>query len=305
MDFSALITKMLIFIVLMVTGYLCARRGVLSPDFAKSASRLVLNLFMSATILNSVTAGGLDISNALIPTVMLVFTMTLVASFVLGAVAARLMKLNSDRDAVFELLCSLHNTMFIAVPVAQQLFGNIAVFYLSLSCIPFNLINFSYGVMRMKGGGESGFKLRDVLSMPLISAVVALVIFMLRIDVPMPLKELISSVSGGTMPLSMIVVGASLGSVSLADTFKEKSLYLVAFIKLIIQAIIGWYLAGLLTDDLVLRMTATINVASPSGILVTAFALQYDRDAVYSSEGILLTTMLGMLTLPLWVYILM
>ena len=38
----------------MLVGYIGARRGMLGPDFARGASKLTLNVFMSATILQSV-----------------------------------------------------------------------------------------------------------------------------------------------------------------------------------------------------------------------------------------------------------
>ena len=66
MDFSPLFAKLLTFIALMLAGYAGARKNILCPGFAKSLSWLVMDVFLSCTILNSVTSGDLDISGALI-----------------------------------------------------------------------------------------------------------------------------------------------------------------------------------------------------------------------------------------------
>jgi predicted permease len=39
--------------------------------------------------------------------------------------------------------------------------------------------------------------------------------------------------------------------------------------------------------------------------MVSVLALQYDRDAVFASEGVLLSTVLSMVTIPVIVYIVM
>ena len=60
MELSALLNKMFIFIVLMVIGYVLARRGLFGPAFTKTASSLVLNVFMVGTILSSMISTGAE-----------------------------------------------------------------------------------------------------------------------------------------------------------------------------------------------------------------------------------------------------
>ena len=48
-----------------------------------------------------------------------------------------------------------------------------------------------------------------------------------------------------------------------------------------------------------------ITAATPSAILVTALSLQTGRSGEYSSEGITVTTLLSMITIPLTVYLLL
>ena len=51
MEMSPLISKMLIFVVLMVIGYVCARTKFAGREFTRDASKMVINVFMSATII--------------------------------------------------------------------------------------------------------------------------------------------------------------------------------------------------------------------------------------------------------------
>lgn len=305
MDVSVLIPKMIVFVVLMVIGYLCAKTNFAGREFTKDASKMVINVFMSATIINSVLVSDARLSGGELLQVMLVLCMSVGICWVLAAVSCRLVGLG-DKAPLFELLIAVMNNMFIALPVVETLFGSQAVFYCSLSCIPFNVLLYTFGIYRLQGGeGKGSVRLRDIFSVPLLATLVALVIFLLRPPVPPVVKELASTMSAATMPLSMIVIGSSLGSVSLLDAFKKGKLYLMCVIRLLLCPLLVWLLAGLMTDDLMLRVTATIIAAAPSGVIVSVLAIQYDRDAVFTSEGILLSTVFSMLTIPLIVAIIL
>ena len=305
MDVSVLIPKMIVFVVLMVIGYLCAKTNFAGREFTKDASKMVINVFMSATIINSVLVSDARLSGGELLQVMLVLCMSVGVCWVLGAISCRLVGLG-DREPLFELLVAVMNNMFIALPVVETLFGSQAVFYCSLSCIPFNVLLYTFGIYRLQGGeGKGSVRLRDIFSVPLLATLVALVIFLLRPPVPPVVKELASTMSAATMPLSMIVIGSSLGSVSLLDAFKKGKLYLMCVIRLLLCPLLVWLLAGLMTDDLMLRVTATIIAAAPSGVIVSVLAIQYDRDAVFTSEGVLLSTVFSMLTIPLIVAIIL
>ena len=83
---------------------------------------------------------------------------------------------------MFELLISVMNNIFIGLPIAEALYGATAVLYCALSCIPYNLLLYSYGVWRLRSGkaidnGGSAFKIKDVFTVPLFATLTALLIF--------------------------------------------------------------------------------------------------------------------------------
>ncbi len=306
MDLSALLTKMVIFVVLMVIGYIGARTKLLNGEFTKAASKLTLNVFMSATIINSVIANPPQLSGGELAEVMLACCVSIGLGYLLSALMVRLLPFNRERKPLMELLISVTNTMFIGVPVAEPVFGSQAVFYIAMSCIPFNVLLYTYGVWRMNQSGERvKLHLKDMVCVPLIATVAALLIFVLDIPVPAVAKELCSTLSAATMPMSMLVIGSSLGRVSLLDAFKEKSLYFVSLVRLVLVPLLTLPVLRLITADPVLLGAMVIIAGCPSGIVVTVLAIQYGRDAEYTSKGILLNTVLSMVTLPALVYLLL
>ncbi len=306
MDFTALLNKMVVFLVLMVIGYLLARSGKLDRGAIKALSSLTLNVFLTGSILNSTLGANVELSWSELGTSFLVVWVMQLLGYLIAWLVTLPMPVDKEHKPLFELLMSMGNSMFVALPIVDALFPESrAVFYVSLSCLPFNVLLFTYGVWRIQSGRkDSHVRLRDIFSIPLLAALLALALFLLKPPIPAAVRGLISTLAGGTTPLSMLVIGASLGSVSLLDAFKNGKLYVASFVRLLLIPVLTWLVLRLLTDDPVLLMTSTIVAASPGAVIITVMANQYDRDSVYTAEGTLQSTALSMLTIPLLVWLL-
>lgn len=306
MDFVALLNKMVVFLVLMVIGYVMARSGKIDRSAVKVLSSLTLNVFLTGSILKSTLDVGVELSWSELGRVFLIVWVTQVLGFAVAWLVARPMPVDKDHKPLFELLMALGNTMFVALPIADALFpGSNAVFYVSLTCLPFNVLLFTYGVWLLQSGRENArFRFRNILSVPLLAALAALILFLVKPPLPAAVRGLISTLAGATSPLSMLVIGASLGTVSLLDAFKNGKLYVASAVRLLVVPLITWLVVRLLTDDPVLLMTMTIVAGSPAAVVITVMANQYDRDPVYSAEGTLQSTALSLLTIPLLVWLL-
>ncbi len=299
MELSTLLGKMLVFAVLMLIGYLMARRGAIGPAFTRTASSLVLNVFMVGTILNSMISTGAERDLSNLPEIILMTFMMTLIGYATAWLVTRLVRIEPDNAPSFEILMGVGNSMFIALPIAGALYGAYAVFIVSLSCIPFNVFLYSYGVWRIRGTESGKLRVKDMFSIPLIATLLGLLILVLDLSVPKVIVDIFSSLSGATMPMSMMVIGASLGSVSLLDAFRNPKLAILSAARLILIPILTWVICRFLTDDPVLLMTCMIIAASPSAVIVSVIAIQYGRDGVFASEAVQHSTICSIVTIPL------
>lgn len=301
MDFSALLIKIFIFMVLLATGYLMANKGLLGGGFAKSASTLLLDVFITASIINAVLGERPAIGSSELWKVMLILTLTTLVGYVIAFLAGLFSK-KGEKTAQMELLIEVPNTLFVGLPIVQALYGSEAAFYVGISCVPFNVILFTYGVWKLKRAKAAGNRLnfKDILSPAIIASIIATVIFVSGVSVPRVLKELFGTVSGATVPFSMIVIGATLGNVSILEAFKGKEVWFISFLRLIIAPLAAYVLVGLFTDNQVLLLTCMVLAGCPCGTICTPLSIQYGFDPEFSSHLILVTTILSMLILPLF-----
>ena len=111
------------------------------------------------------------------------------------------------------LTTAFGNVGFVGLPVVAAIFGEEMVFFASLCNIPFNLALYSSCASQLSPEGGR-VRWQDVLNAPVIATLLSIVLLLTRVPVPGVIADTISAVSGVTIPLSMIVIGTSLGAIS-------------------------------------------------------------------------------------------
>ena len=306
MQMSALLTKLALFVIVILIGMIGAKKKILKADFNRGLTWLVINVFLVASIFSSVLSmDASSLSAREFGTIMLLLWVTYLLTYLISGIVIRFLPIKGEKAAQLEMLMSAVNTLFITLPVVETIYGAKGAFIVALGCIPFNVIIYTYGIARLRGSREGGFRLKDILSAPLLATVAATLLFLLRVPVPAAVRGILSSLSAATVPLSMLLVGSSLGNIKLAKALRDKSMILLAAERFLLAPLITFFVMKLFGVDPMLRNIMVITAATPSAIIVTALSIQNGTDGEYSSEGILVTTLLSMITLPITVYLLL
>ena len=295
---------MIIFMVLIITGYVLSRKNILGPEFVKGSSYLILNVFVSASILNSVLGERPELSASAFLNAFLCVFLLIILGYALAGLCIIPVK-GREKKAQLEILMSVTNTLFVGLPIVSMVYGSEAVFYVGMSCVPYNLVLYSYGIWRLVSGkGEGKVRPADMLTISLGAAVLALIIFVLNLRVPEFICELVSTVSGGTVPLSMLVIGASLGRISPKEAFSGLENYLVSLERLIICPLTVYFVLSLVSSNEVLIFTCTVLAGTPVAAITTPLSIRYGYDGEKSSKSIMVSTVLSMVTIPLLIKLL-
>ncbi len=299
MDLSTLLSKMFVFVALMLIGYFLARRGVIGQSFVRTGSKLAVDVFLIGTILGAMLSVEGSVSVAALPSILLLTTLFQIISYAIAYAVRKVIGPAPDRAGAFELLTAVPNSVFIALPIVASLYGDYAVLIVSISCIPFNVLLYSYGAWRVKRADQKSINIREIFSVPLVTTMAGILILLLHIPVPKAARDLLSALGGATMPVSMLVIGASLESVSLLDAFRNRQLALLSAVKLLVIPTVIWLLFRQLTDDSILLMTCMVIAASPGAVVASILAIQCGQDPVFSSEAVQHTTICSVVTIPL------
>ena len=131
----------------------------------------------------------------------------------------------------------------------------------------------------------------------------SVVLLLSRVHVPGVLADTISSVSGATIPLSMLVIGTSLGGISVRSVLTDWRVYVVSAVRLLVCPLLTWLVLRPFAAGALLGISV-LMAACPSAMLVTALCLQYGRSDAFASKCIFLSTILSAVTIPLLIWLL-
>lgn len=193
-------------------------------------------------------------------------------------------------------LGSLQLTLF-----AMMLVG---VLYTSIFLIPMRIVMWSVGTTYFVAGEtvEKRKAIKNVLTHPCLVAIyLGLLCMVTQVQLPSVILNTVKYIGNCNSALTMFIVGtiltdAPLKSIVSRDTVKFSLLRLA----LLPAAALG---VGLLLH---LEPTAlgvsVLMTGMPAGATAAIFAAKYGSDAPFAARNVVFTTLLSMLTLPLWAY---
>ena len=302
---TVLLEKMALLLILLALGYLCARLKLVGPEFNKGLSKLVINVFLAGMILSSVINKKLEMTGGDVAFGLLMMTLSMLICIGIGWLSPTLLRIKDGDKGMYRMLSAFMNNGFMGFPLVAAVYGEDTVFFASLSNIPFNLLLYTVGIMLLqKGDKDTKFSIKSVINVPIAATLIAVVIFVFEIPMPKLVDDVADTISAATVPLSMMCVGLSLGSVSLKEALLQPRLYGISLVRLVICPLAVWLVLRMFITNPVILGTIVLLAACPSAIICTILGIQYGRDGVESSEAIFISTMLSMITIPLLISVL-
>ncbi|WP_295585818.1 AEC family transporter [uncultured Lamprocystis sp.] len=280
---------------LILLGWLIRRHGGLAEGFWRDLERLIYFIFFPALLFHSLAHARLDLLAAWPMVVVgVLFTLT-------GMGLGRLSK-NLFHDplpvyaAAFQ--CSFRFNSFIGLAVAEALHGKAGIAALGLLMgVLVPMANLAAVAVLARHG--EGRWLRELIGNPLILATAAGLAFSLTgLEVPELASTTLELLSRASLPLGLIAVGAGLRLDAL-DHARGHLWYGVAVKLLILPAVaLGLSLAFGLTG--IWFQTAILLAALPVSTVAYVLANRMGGDGRIIAAQVAVTTLLSMITLPLW-----
>ena len=304
MDMSQVVSQMGILVFIMVVGFVCAKIGLTGPEFNRRISGVVMNVLLVFTILYSVMNTDMEMDLAGVGFVTLCFVVMFTVMSTLGFLTAKLLRPGKERSGITFFAVTFANTVFLGFPVIEALYGADGIFIAAISNIPFNLMAYTVGLGAVRGGVK-GLTVRKALAPPLVASLLAVLLFLSGIEVPKFVSDAFGTMSGATIPMSMLIVGTSLGSVSLKSAAGNWRVYAVVAIKLLVAPVVVWFVTRLFVTDEMLLGVTVILASAPTAMIATLFAIECGRDEGYASECVFIGTVLSAVTMPIMIWLLL
>ena len=285
--------------VLVLVGFICDKTKLFTEEASKRTIDLLLYIVTPCMIINAF------LEMEATPRIVQRFFYSLALMFLTHFIAILMNLLffhgKDEQNPVFKYASIYGNVGFMGLPLAQAVIGAEGVLYCTSGLIAFNVITFIHG-FKMMGGSQYHLNIKSLLTNPgILSVVIGLPLFLLKIKLPTVIAEPISLVAGLNAPVAMIIFGTYLSHTNLLTMFLEKRIYLVAFLKLIVLPLIcifGYRFIGVKGSLLV---ACTITACVPSGNNTFMFASKFHKDAGKASQIVALVSVFSIITMPVMI----
>lgn len=313
MEFSAILIALFKLFFLLVAGYALNKIGLLDSHVNKGLTALVVNLTNPALILGSLSSTG-SVTQGEVFVLFLFGIGFYIMLPILAFLVVRLLRIHPEKQGTAELLLIFGNTGFMAIPVLQTIYGDVAVFYINILNMPFNFLIYTYGIyllhrdqkiQRSASEGAASSKEKSTplwklfLSPGILCSLIALVLYFAGLRFPLVLEETFTFVGGVTPPLTMLIMGSILAEFPLKNMFSDLKITLVLTLKLLFFPTVALVLGKLFFSNPVIVGIICLTFAMPCGSMCVMLSKEYNVNTSTASSGVVYTTILSLLTIPI------
>ena len=284
---------------LMIIGAVLTWKRIITADGQKLLTDLVMDVTLPASIIKSFQ---MELSRELLESCLEIFLVAIaiqVGTFLLSALLYRGISDEKHRKVLqYATICS--NAGVLGNPIAEGIFGSMGLLYASIYLIPQRTFMWSAGLTYYTRCPSKKELARKVLTHPCIIAVAfGMVLLVTGTTLPGFLGSTVNSIAGANTAVSMMLIGSFLVGVNVKSMF-QKTFYYYSFVRLFLIPFLVFVPCRLLGLDSMVTGVSTILAAMPAASSTAILAAKYECDEVFASKCVAFTTVLSMVTIPVW-----
>ncbi len=288
---------------MMLVGAWLKKKGIIDENGKKCLTDLCVNVVIPCNIFKScLIEFNMDIFRSC--------AMLLLSAVILQILCLTLNKFIFNRYApqqkkVLQYCTIVPMSGFLGNPIAEGIYDELGVLYTSIFLIPMRVVMWSVGTTYFVADAEVDKKkvLKNVMTHPCLVAIYLGLFFMVtQIQLPSVVTETVRYIGTCNSALTMFIVGTILADVKLTTIFNRDTLTFSVF-RLAILPAMALLVGRMLGLDNVSLGISVLMTGMPAGATAAIFAARYKSDAPFATKCVVMTTLVSMLTLPLWCYI--
>ena len=302
-----LLKQMIVLFLLMATGFICRKIGLLNEEASKKLSGLVVNVANPALILSSginpvSPLGGLELLK--------IFCLAIsvyIATILVAVLFSCLLPVSEKDRGLYQAMMIFSNIGFMGFPLISAIYGEHAMVMATAFLIPYNILIYTFGIHVIAGKSEGGKEkktsameiIKKILNVGILACILSIVLYMTQVHVPSVIEDTVDYLGSLAAPLSMIIIGDSLTTIKIKELLSDWKLLLFSVVSLLVVPAAGILLLKTCGITGELLGVCMIMLATPVGSMNVMLAQQYGGDSKLVSKGVALTTVLSVITIPL------
>ncbi|EHF05811.1 hypothetical protein HMPREF1020_02213 [Clostridium sp. 7_3_54FAA] len=285
--------------IMILAGAVLKRKGIIDEPGKRYLTDLCVNIIIPCNIVKSCL---IEFDISIMKACGLLLAVGIVMQFLCVFLNRFLFNgFEEHQKKVLQYCTIVSNGGFLGNPVAEGVYGELGLLYASIFLIPMRVVMWSAGTSYFISGGTDKKKvLRNILTHPCLVAVyLGMFLMFTQIHVPEVLASSVRSIGNCNSAVTMFIIGTILADVDVR-TIINKTTAGFGIFRLVLLPGAALALSRLLGLDSVAAGVAVIMTGMPAGATAAIFAARYGSDAEFATKCVVLSTLLSMITIPVW-----
>ena len=305
--FFNVLSKVNALLIILFIGSLARYKKILTEDSTNALANMVLVVALPFLYFYSLAT---DFTIELLKTIwtLPIFAIGIViVGYTIAKILSNFVNLDSQGKSTFIYLATFTNCGFLAIPIANALYGSEGIVRIVFFNVGFNLLYWTLGVWTLRGSGKNILSSsKNLINSGTIGLLCGITAGLTRLKLPNFILDSTKILGSATIPLALIVVGSimSEGELQKLRAYK-KTLILIILCRLIIVPTIALLLTGLF--DFISPLSRAIIVlqsAMPSASTTPIFTTRFGGDSQLASVAVVVTTACSIITIPIFISLL-
>lgn len=298
MNYNSLINLQGMLFLLVAAGIILRKKGILHEEAKAVLTDLVIYFILPCNIISSFL---IEFSKKLLMEFAIILVIASLIQVVCLILANTLYKKEPDsRKKVLQYGTVCSNAGFMGNPIAEGVYGAQGLMFASIFLIPQRIVMWSAGVSYFTESPDRKTVVKKVLTHPCIIAVYIGVFFLVtQLKMPEFLENTIRGVGGCTTTVSMVLIGTILAEVKLKSML-EWGIVKYAGIRLFLIPFMVFIACRIFSVDPMISGVSILLAGMPAGSTTAILAAKYNGDYIFATKCVVVTTLLSLVTIPLW-----
>lgn len=289
------------FLLLVIGGFL--RRKNILPESAKGIlTDLIIYLVLPCNIINSFRVEfNMDILRGFALILLVAVAIQVFSMFLSNTLYN---KESLKRKKVLQYGTLVSNAGFMGNPIAEGVFGAEGLMLASIYLIPQRIVMWSAGIACFTESEDRMTVIKKTMTHPCIVSVgIGLVLMITQIQLPVFIGDTIKMIGSGTTFLSMILIGTIFSEINIKNIISLPVIRYTVVRLLVIP--LGTYIGcRIFRVPSLITGVSVLLAGMPGGSTTAILASKYDGDYVFATKCVVFSTLLTMITVPLWCLVL-
>lgn len=308
MNVQIILAQMLMLFAMMLVGYFVWKKEWFDEDAYQKLSKIVVNILNPLLVVYGVLEKDSQGNMALILQNIGFVVFFYVLLILIGYVFVWIIRPDKRDCKLYRLMTIFPNVGFMGIPVITSIFGMESMIYVVFYMLGYNLLLYTYGMVLARKAGEdaghvqalpAGGQWKRMVNPGVIAAVAAVAIFLFQVSIPEPVVNFCDYMGNAVIPLSMMLIGMSIAKVDFKTIFSNPKIYGFIFLKMLVLPLAVIFLLKPLPADTVVFGVFALQLAMPVGSIITLIAKEHGADETTCTNGIVLSTLVSIVTIPL------